>query len=48
VDELKEELATLRHRLAAEEEEAKRLREEVWCFVLDVSFLDQLYSLEHN
>jgi hypothetical protein len=38
VDELKEELAALRHRLAAEEEEAKRLREEVWCFVLDVSY----------
>lgn len=38
VDELKEELAALRHRLAAEEEEAKRLREEVCCFVLDVSY----------
>jgi hypothetical protein len=30
VDELKEELAALRRRLAAEEEEAKRLREEVY------------------
>jgi hypothetical protein len=44
VDELKEELAALRHRLAAEEEEAKRLREEVY----DNDCVSLLHTRSHD